>query len=82
MAGIALAGSSVVPFCLTVVSNDPAFGKPKAPDKACVWERPSDRRQVGQGEALALDPAARLATDVIGKSALTSAQALLVNACS
>lgn len=59
--GRALAGTSVVPICyvLQVIGTSRTRGK-------CDWKAPGHDRALDNGEALALNPAARLLTDVAG----------------
>ena len=55
------AGYVITPFCyrLTEMITGHVAGK-------CDWKMPDMAQSVGEGEALALDPAARLLTDVVG----------------
>jgi hypothetical protein len=61
--GRALAGTSVVPICyaLNVLDTNRKEGK-------CDWKAPGHDRALENGEALALDPAAKLLTDVAGRT--------------
>jgi hypothetical protein len=55
--GHALAGAVVVPFCFSIAPG-------KKPD--CSWKPKGENAALGDGEALALEPAAKLTTDVAG----------------
>lgn len=59
--GFGRAGYVITPFCYTLheIGSGHTEGK-------CDWKRPDTSESVAQGEALALDPAARLQTDVAG----------------
>lgn len=62
VAGHALAGYSIAPFCYFL--NYPNGGHRKG---ACDWKRPGSDQELPNGEALALNPAAKLLSDVAGR---------------
>lgn len=55
--GNAIAGWALIPFCFSVSGG-------KAPD--CRWTPKGEQVALGDGDALALEPAAKLVTDVTG----------------
>lgn len=61
--GQGVASSVMVPICYTVTS-----GRHAPPDYACTWTPQGSRSRVGDGTAFAVAPAAKLATDVIGRT--------------
>jgi len=61
--GHALAGSVIVPICFEMVG----FGKPM-PRTACEWVPPGAHRGLHENDVLAIEPAAKLQTDVVGRT--------------
>jgi len=61
--GHALAGYAITPFCYTLAQ----FASSHVEGK-CDWKRPDTAESVGQGQALAVNPAAHLQTDVSGRA--------------
>ena len=61
--GHAIAGTVVVPFCYTLhpMGSDRVEGK-------CDWKAPGRNDTLNSGETLALNPAAKLLTDVAGRT--------------
>lgn len=62
VAGHALAGYSIAPFCYFLNYPNSSHKKGK-----CDWKRPGSDQELPNGEALALKPAAKLLTDVAGR---------------
>lgn len=58
--GHGVASSIMVPICFTVTRGL------RAPDFDCTWTPPGTRTRVGDGSAYALQPSAKLLSDVIG----------------
>jgi len=61
--GHALAGTSVVPICYTLNARHPSRQEDK-----CDWKAHGSDRALDNGEALALNPAAKLLTEVAGRT--------------
>lgn len=59
--GHALAGSAIVPICFELVE----FGK-RMPRTACEWIPPGAHSGLHENDVLAIEPAAKLQTDVVG----------------
>jgi TonB family protein len=54
-------GYVITPFCFTLTEMVTRHAEGK-----CDWKMPDMAQSVGEGEALALDPAARLLSDIVG----------------
>lgn len=65
--GHGVAGSSIVPICLTVTEGP---RPPKTPPKGDCddWKGPGPHDTVHSGDSFALEPAAKLQSDVIGRT--------------
>jgi len=59
--GYGRAGYAITPFCYSLIDLGSHHREGK-----CDWKQPNTSQSVAEGEALALDPAARLQTDVAG----------------
>ena len=60
--GHGIAGSQVMPICYSVRPIESRA----APSPPCKWDPPGTHASIGEGESLAIDPAARLNKDVVG----------------
>ncbi len=60
--GQAVAADVVIPMCVSMARNR----MPPA-DGACEWTPPRKRSAIGSGQRVAVDPAAKLLSDVIGR---------------
>jgi len=61
--GHAMAGAAYVPFCYSLVNMPNSLRNPP-----CDWAPPGKNTSIGDGDALAINPVATLATDVAGKT--------------
>jgi len=61
--GRALAGSAIVPICFEMyLDHDPKT------NRSCQWKPPAGHQGVGEGGIVAIEPAARLQSEVIGRT--------------
>lgn len=63
VAGHAIAGYAITPFCYRIAHEFSSRVEGK-----CDWKRPDTAESVGEGQALAVNPAARLQTEVSGRA--------------
>lgn len=61
--GRAIAADVVIPMCVSM-SKD----RKQPPADSCDWKPPHKRSPVGSGQLVAVDPAAKLLTDVVGRA--------------
>lgn len=61
--GHAITGYAITPFCYTLARLGSSHTEGK-----CDWKRPDTAESVGEGQALAVNPSARLQTDVSGRA--------------
>lgn len=64
--GQPLAAEIVIPLCVSIWKA--AFREPAGLEDACEWKSLQKRSPVGNGQFVAVDPAAKLLTDVVGRT--------------
>ncbi|MBO9663653.1 hypothetical protein [Dokdonella sp.] len=64
--GKPLAAEVVVPLCVSMWRN--SFRQPAGMEDGCAWKSPQKHSPVESGQFVAVDPAARLLTDVVGRT--------------
>lgn len=60
--GRAVAADVVIPMCVSM-----AKGATPPPSAACEWKPPQRHSSIGSGQLVAVDPAAKLVTEVVGR---------------
>lgn len=60
--GRAVAADVVIPMCVSM-----AKGVTPPPSAACEWKPPQRHSSIGSGQLVAVDPAAKLVTEVVGR---------------
>lgn len=62
--GRPIAADVVIPMCVSMMRGR----KPPADGDGCQWKPPQQRAAIGNGQLVAVDPAAKLLSDVVGRT--------------